>query len=342
MLKYLLYTLLIFLGLSCKSTKLEENPFELVSEFTIAFGSCNKHTLENFLWDDIRNEEPDVWIWGGDNIYADTTDVDVIRSMYDKQLKIPGYRKLRSDIPVIGTWDDHDYGLNDGGEEWTAKAGSQEAFLDFMNISPESPRRRQKGIYSSHIFSMPSGHVRIIVLDTRFFRSSLTRDSSGNKVYVPNEYGKGTILGETQWKWLEAELINSKANFNIIISSIQFLSDQHGFETWGNFPHEVARMKNLIVTSGAQGVVILSGDRHISEFSKEKVKDLPYPLIDFTSSGLTHAYKDYKGEPNPYRIGEAVNTESFGLVKFNLSTNSVRFQIVGDGGKILRDFGQDY
>ena len=342
MLKNLSYILLIILGLGCKSAKPDENPFELLTEFTIAFGSCNKHTLENFLWDDIRSQEPDVWIWGGDNIYADTTDVAVIRLMYNEQKKIQGYRKLRSDIPVIGTWDDHDYGLNDGGEEWVAKEGSQQAFLDFMNISPESPRRSQKGIYTSHIFLMNSGHVRIIVLDTRYFRTPLTRDSTGKKVYVPNEYGKGTILGEAQWKWLEGELTKSKANFNILISSIQFLSDQHGFETWGNFPHEVARMKSLIVDSGAKGVIFLSGDRHISEFSKEKLKDLPYPLIDFTSSGLTHAYSDYKGEPNPYRIGETVNKESFGLVKFNLSTNSARFMIIGDEGEVLQELGQEY
>lgn len=342
MVKYLLCLLCIVLMLNCKSAKTDEDPFELVPEFTIAFGSCNKHTLENYLWDDVRKEQPDVWIWGGDNIYADTADIDVIRSMYEKQQRISGYKKLSSKIPVIGTWDDHDYGINDGGEEWVAKEGSQQAFLDFMNISPESPRRVQEGIYTSHIFAMPSGHVKIIVLDTRYFRTPLTRDTTGNKKYIPNTYGVGTILGETQWDWLENELRNSRANFNILVSSIQFLSNEHGFETWGNFPHEVARMKDLIVASGAKGVIFLSGDRHISECSKSNLKDLSYPLIDFTSSGLTHTYKDYKGEPNPYRIGEVVFTESFGLVKLNLSARAARFQIIGDEGKILGEFEQKY
>ena len=32
---------------------------------------------------------------------------------------------------------------------------------------------------------------------------------------------------------------DSKADFHIIMSSIQVWSNEHGFETWGNFPHEV-------------------------------------------------------------------------------------------------------
>src|SRR5690606_22233913 len=96
--------------------------------------------------------------------------------------------------------------------------------------------------------------------------------------------------------WLEEELNNSTASFNIIVSSIQFLSNKHGFETWGNFPSEVEKMMDLIKTSNGQRVIMLSGDRHISEFSQINLSDLSYPLIDFTSSGLTHTYEAFSGE----------------------------------------------
>lgn len=340
--KHIVILLLLSLSISCRSKKVADSPYKPVSELTIAFGSCNKHTIKNSLWNDVLASEPDLWIWGGDNIYADTPDANAIAKMYKAQKRVPGYHKLRKKVPVIGTWDDHDYGLNDGGEEWVAKRESQQAFLDFLDVPANSPRRSQEGIYTAHRITTPQGTVDIIVLDTRYFRSSLTPDRSGEKRYVPNEYGQGTVLGEAQWSWLGKALKNTTADFNIIVSSIQFLSDQHGFETWGNFPHEVDRLKGLIEESGAKGVFILSGDRHISEFSITELDHLDYPLIDFTSSGLTHAYREFDGEPNPYRLGQVVNTESFGLVRLNFTNKTVRFQIVGDEGAILADFEQQY
>lgn len=126
------------------------------------------------------------------------------------------------------------------------------------------------------------------------------------------------------------------------MSSIQFLSDQHGFESWGNFPNEVSRMKRLIADSGAEGIVILSGDRHISEFSKTRLKGMSYPLIDFTSSGLTHSYTDYSGEPNQYRMGEVEKGISFGLLRLDLENRKAYFQIRGDKGKQLQAIEQEY
>lgn len=53
------------------------------------------------------------------------------------------------------------------------------------------------------------------------------------KRFQPNTYGQGSMLGDAQWKWLELELKKSKADFNLIVSSVQILSAEHGFETWG-------------------------------------------------------------------------------------------------------------
>ena len=275
-------------------------------------------------------------------MYADTDDMKRLRAMYSEQLQIAGYADLRDQVEVIGTWDDHDYGLNDGGVEFGAKKESQVEFLNFMGVPKIDPRRSQEGIYASHIYESAQGKIKILVLDTRYFRTALTLDPDPKKRTQPNNYGVGTVLGEQQWQWLENELKNSDANFNVIVSSIQFLSNEHGFECWGNFPHEVDRLKNLIVDSKAQGVLILSGDRHISEFSRSEIDGLSFPLIDFTSSGLTHAYHDFSGEPNPFRIGEVVAKESFGVVQFNFKARNVRFKMLGDRGKVFGELDQRY
>ncbi len=327
---------------ACQISKKNLAPNNSLSGFTIAFGSCNKLTLDNFLWDDILEGKPDLWIWGGDIVYADTDDAAKIKSNYNALNEVEGYHDLKTKVPVIGTWDDHDYGLNDGGEEYKTKRQSQEVFLDFMEVPKDDARRKREGIYAAHEYHTGNGLIKVVVLDTRYFRTALTKGTASEKRFRPNAYGVGTILGETQWQWLEEQLSDSEADFNVIVSSIQFLSNQHGFETWGNFPHEVDRLKKLIAATGAKGVLILSGDRHISEFARASIEGLSYPLIDFTSSGLTHSYTTFSGEPNPFRVGEVVTTRSFGVVKLDTRLMKVILQIIGDGGEILGEMIQEY
>ena len=339
------FALIIYLNLfivSCSSHKNVVAVTEQKADFVLAFGSCNRTDLPNYLWDDILNSKPDVWVWGGDNIYADTNDMVELREMYQQQTEKKEYKELVATTDIIGTWDDHDYGLNDGGVEFEAKAGSQLEFLNFMNVPLNSPLRHREGVYRSKKYKVRGTVINIIILDTRYFRTPLSSDTETNKRIKPNRYGVGTMLGAVQWNWLENELEQSKADFNIIVSSVQYLSQEHGFETWGNFPHEVDRLSRLISDSNAKGVIVLSGDRHISEFSRTTLKGMKYPLIDFTSSGLTHAYRGFTGEPNQYRIGEVVSTESFGILEFDLRAKKVDFKIVGDNGEVLANLEQVY
>ena len=310
--------------------------------FVLAFGSCNNTELPNYLWEDIIEHRPDLWVWGGDIIYADTEDMQLMKKMYEKQNDQVDYRRMVSAIPVMGTWDDHDYGINDGGGEYQKKEESQQLLLDFLGVSKEDRLRERQGIYTSKVFPIGEGSVKVIVLDTRYFRTPLTPDTTSSKRYRPNQYGEGTLLGEAQWKWLEKELNDSESEFNVIISSIQFLSDKHGFEAWGNFPHEQERLEQMIISSKPKGVIILSGDRHISEFSKKEIAGMPYPLLDFTSSGLTHAYHTYKGESNPWRVGEVIATESYGLLYLNTGSGAATFQMRGKGDKLLQELEQRY
>jgi alkaline phosphatase D len=76
-----LFYVLLLLGLtiSCKNTGEAHGPqYTLKSDVvTVAFGSCNRENLPNPLWPVILEQDPDIWIWGGDNIYGDTEDMDV-------------------------------------------------------------------------------------------------------------------------------------------------------------------------------------------------------------------------------------------------------------------------
>lgn len=328
---------LIFLTISsCNKIAEKEN------SFTISFGSCNNQVLENKLWPDIKKSNPDVWIWGGDIIYSDTEDMNFMELNYNKQKSDTAYLNFIKNVDVLGTWDDHDYGLNDGGIEYTQKATAQKLFLDFLNVPLNDVRRQQKGIYFAKDYLINNNSIKIILLDTRYFRTQLTKDTLTSKRYKPNVYGEGSILGEKQWKWLENELKNSEATFNIIVSSIQFLSTEHGFESWGNMPHEVDKFENLLISTKAKNIIILSGDRHISEISKKDIEGLNYPLIDFTSSGMTHSYTSFKNEPNKFRIVDVVSEKNFGILRFDFNTNSVKMEIKGENNAVFQTFEQKY
>ncbi len=334
--------LALFLTLSLFSCIEEKDKEESKREFIIAFGSCDNQELPNILWNEILKNKPDLFIWGGDIIYADGMDIRGMQMSYEKQKNDSTYQNFKLDIHIMGTWDDHDYGLNDGGREFEKKDSVQDIFLDFFDIDSVDSRRTRKGIYYSEKFLIGENSVNIIVLDTRYFRTKLTIDTTGNKRYIPNTFGQGTILGKAQWKWLEQELKSTNSGFNIIVSSIQFLSKEHGFETWGNMPHEVNKMKEIISDSGAKGVIILSGDRHLAEISMDSIKNVNYPIIDFTSSGLTHSYSSFKGEPNNYRISKVVAEINFGVLKFDFKTNNVSMEIRGRNNRLLENITQKY
>ena len=343
--KALLLVLLFNFGCKTKNeTAIQTDNKSKVAEadFTIAFGSCNKQYSANDLWDDILAKNPNLWIWGGDNIYSDTYDMSEIKAAYEEQIAHPEYKKLVSRTKILGTWDDHDYGKNDAGAEYTMKKESQQLFLDFMGVSETDKRRNIEGIYYSEVLKIDKGSIKIIVLDTRYFRSELEKDTQTKKRYKPTKNTDTTILGETQWQWLNNELKSSNANFNIIVGSIQFLSKEHGFETWGNFPHEVNKLQNVIVNSKAKGVLLLSGDRHISEFSRMSVEGLSYPLIDFTSSGLTHSYTNFSGENNKYRVGKVVSGKSYGLLNFDFKKSQITMQMFADNNRKLQEITQQY
>lgn len=293
----------------------------------IAFGSCNRQDSPQPLWEPIRNEEPDLWIWLGDNIYGDTHNMGLMEEKYDEQYNHPEYSQLRNSTEVIGIWDDHDYGTNDGGVNYTKKDSSQQLMLDFLDEPEGSERWQQKGAYVAYTYGEAGQKVKIYLLDARYHRDTLKKE---NGQYLPND--TGTILGEEQWEWLEREFKESDADINLIASGIQFIPEEHPYEKWANFPNERQRLFDLITSSGINGAVLISGDRHIAEVSQISLKEGP-ELYEFTSSGLTHTWKDYQEEPNQYRVGELMVALNYGLLDIDWDKKQMNFQIKGEDQK---------
>ena len=298
---------------------LQETENELNSHIlpleTIAFGSCLKQTRPQPIWESVLAAKPDAFVLLGDNIYGDTRDMEKMRAKWRSFDEVPGFRKLRERSRLLAVWDDHDYGENDAGADYPKKAQSQQVFLDFLSEPKDSPRRQTPGTYAAETIGPEGKRAQFILLDTRYFRSGLRRNPkrrAGQGPYAPHPLSsEATILGEAQWKWLE-ERLREPAELRVLASSIQVLASEHGWEAWANFPRERRRLLDLLVKTRANGVVILSGDRHAAEISKlEGV--LPYPLYDITSSAMNQT-RNPREEPNSLRVGKVYHRENFGIL----------------------------
>jgi alkaline phosphatase D len=302
----------------------------------IAFGSCNRQNLDQPLWDDILAFDPQLWVWMGDNIYADTKDPAQFRAKYNQQLGVEAYRKLATSADVIGIWDDHDYGFNDSGSEYPLKKESKAEMYRFLGVPEEDPRRDYEGAYASYTYGSEGRQVKIILLDARYFRSPLKADKQTDQRYLPN--ATGTILGEAQWKWLEGELTNSEAEVHLIASGIQMIPTQHWFEKWANFPKERERLFELIQKTKPARPILLSGDRHIAEISRYQPQGVEQSIYEITSSGMTHVYEgiEEQGEPNQYRVAGPIGRLNYGQLIIDWDSDPIRVtaRICGDSNKV--------
>lgn len=312
----------------------------------IAFGSCANQDKPLPIFDAIADLKPDLLVLLGDTIYADLNlakgeqvTAERIKAKYDALAKVPGWQRLRGGCPVLATWDDHDYGRNDLGVEWQLKDESQTIFLDFFGVPTDSPRRKQKGVYHAATFGPEGKRVQVVMLDLRYYRSPLKVGAplpGVRKPYVPNRDAGATFLGEEQWAWLEARL-REPAELRLIGSSVQLVADEHPFEKWANIPAERDRLLKLIRDTRANGVIVLSGDRHLGELSVA-TDAIGYPLYDVTSSGFNQADKVWRApEKNAHRVAAMPYGDNFGLVTVDWSAADplVSLQLRDVAGEIV-------
>ncbi|MEM9283822.1 MAG: alkaline phosphatase D family protein [Verrucomicrobiota bacterium] len=289
----------------------------------VAFGSCCKESRPMPIFEAVSEFQPQVWIWMGDNIYGDTTDMDEMAAKYDLLKSNPSYAAMSAACEVIGTWDDHDFGSNDAGKEYPKRAESQQVFLDFFEVAQDDPRRKREGVYASHVFGPQGQQVKVILLDTRYHRDMPGPD--------------GDILGEAQWQWLEEELKSSSAQVNLLVSSIQVVASDHRFEKWASFPAAKKRLWALLAREGIPPVVLLTGDRHLGEISVER-SELSYPVYDITSSSLNAPFGGQKGEVNPRRLGENFPGANFGTLEIDWSAipPTMILALRNESGEVVR------
>ena len=308
----------------------------------VAFGSCLHQERPQPILDVIDGEGADLFLFLGDNVYGDVSDVDdptlpELRAAYARQAASAGLNRLRASTPVLATWDDHDYGLNDAGAEFPGAAGARRLFAEFWGLD-EDAFVDPDGIYASHTIGPPGRRVQVILLDTRSFRSPLrptdARGEPGRERYLPDPDPGKTLLGARQWAWL-AETLREPAELRLLVTSIQLLAEGHGWEAWHTLPTERERLFDVLAETGAEGVIVLSGDRHRAGiYRRDDV--LPYPLLEVTSSALNMPVLNASEEAGPHRLGGTFTGTNYGRLDIDWAEGTVDLGIFDAGGFRVR------
>ena len=235
--------------------------------------------------------EPDLCLWIGDNIYADTKDdITFIDSCYQALAAKPAFKQLIQNYPYMATWDDHDFGLNNAGRFYPLKAQSKQRFRTFWGLEADIPEDRD-GIYYDQRFNYQNHTVQVLMLDVRY-----NRDDPGTN---------GDPLGENQWQWL-AQALEKEADLKILVSGFQILLDESsGSETWESFPDARERLFQLIRKKQVENILFLTGDQHYGEVCRLENK-LDFDAIELQFAGINQIEKP---EFNSYRISNVITSK---------------------------------
>ncbi|MCB0411667.1 MAG: hypothetical protein KDD22_04030, partial [Bdellovibrionales bacterium] len=108
------------------------------SRVTFAAVSCMSDELADVgwkMWDALSAEEPDFVILNGDTVYSDRDNPDHDMAGYGRR-----YAEARSKLgwyyqprltPTLATWDDHDFGMNNGDRHFELGAETKNFFKNF-------------------------------------------------------------------------------------------------------------------------------------------------------------------------------------------------------------------
>lgn len=257
------------------------------------------------MWQQMKNQKPDLVILNGDVVYVDSfefvernkaTELDIWFRFIDSFQRLPIY-KWTELKPIFATWDDHDFGTNDGDLRFTGKQAARKIFLGFFggkNID-QVYKLEEDSVY----FSLKSFHQNFIFLDNRYFRQP-NKDPKSQQNYAH--------WGQKQYSWLINNLKNSDQP-TWLINGNQFFSGvtlDYKESLQSNNPENFKLLLNDLKTVKAP-VVFGSGDIHFSEIMKIPAHQIGYETYELTSSSM-HSYT-YSGWDNPLRLEGAFTKE---------------------------------
>ena len=315
----------------------------------IAFGSCFAPQIgKDAIWQGVLSQSPDLLLLLGDNVYQTEEngkpELKELRDAYRMLAAVEAFTQLRTSTPLMMTWDDHDYGMNDAGSEFSAKTQSQKLFMDVWAVPPDDQRRQRDGIYYAQTIGQPGPpdpdhclrYTLFPVRPTNARTIPLLRDRSATwRIQIPikrcsvkpngSGWNSAYLNPPTCVSWfLRSNYSPTATVTNVGVCCLWNVSD----------------LFNLIATTRANGLVVLSGDRHVAGYYR-RGEGLPYAITELTASPFNMVIEgqgliNTLNEPGPRRLGELVGVENFGVVTFDWERSVLGLEIRDQAGALVR------
>ncbi|WP_372721437.1 alkaline phosphatase D family protein [Novipirellula sp.] len=236
----------------------------------VAFISCVNDSTDP-VWKQMANHNLDLLCLGGDTPYADTGNLADLRNKHRHLLQRPRLAALGKSVPLVGTWDDHDFGLNNGNGKSAAalKANTRRAFVEYR--VQDQYGSGEEGIYQK----TDRGAMEVFLLDARWY------SQTGPSPVSPSQ---STCYGKEQWQWLLEGLRSSEAPFKVLLHG-QIWQDKKNRETDDMHTYYAERdaLLDFVKKERIPGVVLVGGDIHVSRHLMHPQR-VGYDLHDFIIS----------------------------------------------------------
>lgn len=297
--------------------------------FAVAFGSCCRiqYDPEQRIWNTVRALEPDMFLWLGDNIYADSDQPAALADLYGRGRVVPSLEPLLRSVPQLATWDDHDFGYNDSDGRSPFKADALRIFKRFW-ANPSYGQADDPGVYCRQHY----GGVDFFILDGRYHRDPTETPDTPRK----------TMLGARQKAWLKRELKASTTPFKVLAIGGGWSSaeNEKGGDSWAVYMAERNELFDFIRDEGIGGVVCISGDSHMGELNCIPWSQRGgYDIYDFCSSPLAQmpAAKHTRQVPEVRVRDVWTRTVNVGCMRFDLTgdTPTLTYTLHDDLGEAV-------
>lgn len=334
-------------------TKLLPPTEQRVSRIYVASCLDEEKRRRSRVLDAISRRPADLLLMLGDNVYGDRDSgkrvkpdaaLTELRSSFAELARRADFAEVLKHHPVMVAWDDHDYGKNDAGREFSYKLQAEQLHEHFWGLD-QTEAATHPGTYYARQFGPIGSRLQVIMLDTRSFRSPLTktdqRGAPGKERYVPSERVDQDMLGAAQWQWL-AEQMAKPADLRVIASSIQVLpTNGHGFESWSRLPTERNRLLSLVSKQASGNTVFVSGDRHRAFLYRQPDRD-GKAFVEMTSSSINLSSGRGGKEMDRAQLGASYVEQNFGELVIDWDKREVELVVRGIDGQAVNQVKQSF
>ncbi|GBC77899.1 Alkaline phosphatase D [bacterium HR08] len=226
------------------------------------------------LFDAVRLQQPDFFLFLGDTIYADQGPGPVAKTLEQYRQKYLGNRedaafeRLTRETSFYVIWDDHEI-ANNANRTHPRLPVARQAFLEYWPIRGEEG----EGVRLYRSFRWGRA-LELFLLDCRQYRSPQAEKDGPSK----------TMLGAEQKAWLKAALLASPASFKFIATTVPL--KYHSRDSWEGYRTERRELLEFIRAHGLSNVIFLSADVHyaaVLRHVEDVVEIIAGPIAQFPS-----------------------------------------------------------